>query len=1291
MWIPPQSTSSKKPLEVNQYGGDKSLKKRAYVKIEEWEPHKDFVLRQRHAKVKEKDILFALKHERGFNVEMHQLKKVLQLWNSKRNLKRKQRDYIVQIVKERRRAGKNQTIFYHPSGTLIDLPEVKEIMRRYGNSEPLEPPSPGGLIPGSPRLRQTPPDVLFNNREISPNYSDHISLTHSNTPPGSHGSVHSPIVETGLEYTTPPHLAIDLFLQQTTAQSASNITIPTTLGYSTDISPEAVYAPLGFAGELSMSSAYSNISRPIETPEIDPLLEYRLSRPAIPAMSGPSSMTTGYFPSLSSNEVYAPPPAPPVQYQPISETYSYPPPAPAAQKRPSRGRFPPPAPPAMQQATPAPPPAPPMPPQSKSKSFFSSLGNLGFLSSKKSSPPQVASGGSMDMAGAPMSAPYMPAPGGFARADQFAPPPQVQAPPPPPPPAPPIAPPGFSAGAPMPPPDAKYSQNEPEDLSRRRTSGRSSARTPRKEPFIKDEFAEISTLDYSKAKESKSSRYSEMADRAERVLSGMAPKENEATRWARQKAEADEEEAFRRRNEEMRLDRKRFEQHRLLALEQERIRLQQARMREEAEAESRRREFERAYIQPEQMEVDEDDAWSEEEETDKWNDSPEPNWKNEEQGSSDWGGEEEEDTWQQPAFSQRSVDFEQQRLQETYQRVSGKMYFYEPRMRLSKGVKVSDRYQILVGGEKKKFVSDGLDDTFKIKLEEITNDDLSDVVSAIEDLTVSEKEKKNDDKDLADALEGLKVSAGKRDGGEEEEEEEAWSDDEEKEDEWGEEDEKEDQWGEGAVQDRSGDIKDDNISSALDNLTLSDKPSTIDNDQNAAYDISAGVKISIEPTVCSKPKIIPSEVLRTTEFGDKEFHDIGFASDAMEQIYRIHLQNWLRDRVEWADWGLKVNRHPPKKSDGKKFLGENEKQLLPKHICRATKQLLKADMDPDAPEAEIQYEKKLWNWVLQRHKKIISYMKDTSDAYWITVWSKTEQAMVYFLPFLGRRFGSKHWFTLEAIKLLGESYLWENIEGGWKDGIQLKNLAYDGFVNLGFENAGIMSDCVDDGVIEREGGRGRRKMELRRAVEHYRIMRAEFGDWSQLGVYAIGLLIRKLAKVDKQRTRKLAPIAAAGLLKVPKGLKWREEIANAIWMVGEAMREVGMVKESVGFLWKTMPNMREIQNIKESLPSARVLGEIAEGLQLLGKSSQAIRWREVGLEVASHALRRGHPETTLWTNRAIRGLEARGVQFVNPPELTAIEWTAGRVFWEGQRRGANHKKLLKLTRKVIRKLGQGSR
>ncbi|KAK6517694.1 hypothetical protein TWF506_004876 [Arthrobotrys conoides] len=1275
MWIPPQSTSNKS-LEVNQYVGDKSLKKRAYVKIEEWEPHKDFVLRQRHAKVKEKDILLALR-QKGFMVEMHQLKKVLQLWNSKRNLKRKQRDYIVQIVKERRRAGKNQTVFYHPSGTLIDLPEVKEIMRRYGNSEPLEPPSPGGLIPGSPRLRQTPPDILFSNREIPPNYSDHI---HRNASPGSLGSMHSPIVGTELEYTTPPHLAIDLFLQQTTAQSSANVTVPTTLGYSPDILPGTIYPPLGFGDDLSMPSVYSDISRPMQASELDHSLEYRSERPTLPTISQ-SAMASGYIagPSSSSFIQEADFAADLAPYQQLSEPYSYPPPVPAPPRRPIPGRYAPPAPPAPPQMQGAPPPTSAMP-QAKSKSIFS---RFGFSSSKKSSQPPMAAGGSI-APGAPLPVPYMQS---GTPADQYLPPPQpAQLLPPP------IAAPGIVPGAPMPAPSAE----------RFRAPARSSARTPKKEPFIKEEFAEISTLDYSrdeskKPKESKNFGYSEMADRAGRLLSGMPPKEDESIRRARQRA--DEDEAMRRRAEEARLESQRLEQHRFYAQEQERLRaIEQARMRDEEEA--RHRQFERVYIQPDAMEVDEDAEWTEEEEEtqDNWARKGSATiWKQEPQGEDEeeWGDEEEPESWQDSATSQRPIDFEYQRLQETLQRVSGRLNLYQPIMRIQREIVFSQKHTILARLDSKKLVFDVSDD-FKIKLREIRNDDFDDVVSALGELSVSDKEKKNDDKDLANALEGLKVSDDKKESGEkwdDEEKEEEWSDEEEKEDDWGE-DEKEDEWEdeEEETEDKWDDGKDDKVLAKFDNLTLSEKSPIVTEQKTSIAVTPMTAEEATEQLALAalSSDYIPFKKLLKIEFEHEEFYELEFASDDMEQIYRIHLRDWLQKKVEDAEWELGMAPQAPKKSNGKKFLDETDKRCLPTHIYKATKHLVKAKMDPDATEAEIQYETKLWNWVLQRYNTIISYMKENSDTYWTALWDKTEQAVVYFLPFLGKRFGTKHWFTLEGIKLLGESYIWEEIEGGWKYGLQLRNLAYDGFVSLGFENSGIVSDCVDDGILERERRKGRNKMELRRAVEHYRTIRADFGDWSQLGVYAIGLLIRALARVDKERAKKLIPTAAAGFLRIPRGMWWRLEVANSIWLVGEAMRELGMVKESVGFLWKTMPAMREIEGIMESLPATRVLGGIAEGFQALGKTTQAIQWKERVLEEFSEVLGRGHPETIFWAKRAREGIEARGIQLWKAPSPRTVEWVARRVFWEGQRRRVDQERLLKFTRKTIRKFESGS-
>ncbi|KAK6519448.1 hypothetical protein TWF281_003282 [Arthrobotrys megalospora] len=1311
MWIPPQSTS-KKSLEVNQYVGDKSLKKRAYVKIEEWEPHKDFVLRQRHAKVKEKDILHALRYERGFMVEMHQLKKVLQLWNSKRNLKRRQRDYIVQIVKERRRAGKNQTIFYHPSGTLIDLPEVKEIMRRYGNSEPLEPPSPGGLIPGSPRIRQTPPDILFDAREISPIYSDPYSLGHSNdtTSPESLTSMQSPTIVTGAEYAsaTVSHMEIDRFLEQTTAQSYPNVTVPTTLGYSSNISPGALYPPLGFGDDLSTSSMYSN--RPILHPEVDPALEYRLPKPARPSIP-PSSMTTGFFPGSSSSGFISGPPAPPVpptRYSPVNESYSYPPPAPAPPRRPSPQRYAPPAPPPQIQSTaPAPPPVQTMS-QSKSKGSFFSFPRFGF-SSKKSSQPSMASGGSMVQPG---PAPYV-QPG--ASADQesaFFPPPQPMLPPSQPPF--PIAAPGFAAGPPAPPSlsDARQNWNEDEQEPLRKASGRSAARrTQRKEPYIKDEFAEISTLDYSreKAKEGRTAEDSkallEMANRAGRLLSGMSPNEDELSKRSRRRAEedamrrAEEEELIRRKTEEARIERQRMEEYRIFAQEQARIQaLEQARIQEE---EARHRELQRAYTRPEAMELDEDAEWSEEEPKQaNWRQSSGDTWKQEPVDDDAWPEEEEEDSWQDPATSQQSVDVEHQRLKETFQRVSGRYNFYQPIMRIQKEITVGNKHVIFAqvepkSGLKFKTYDDG--DTFKIKLTEIKNEDDDDLVNALEGFTISDKDKKekDDSKDPVGASKELEGSDNKKDGKEkwdDEKEEEKWSDDEEKEEKWEEDDEKEDEWGEEEERgDKWGDKEAENVLTKLDNLSLTGTPAAAPEKPASSTEVPATKAVATDKPVTRSKNYIPFKKLLSIELEYDEFHDVEFASEDMEYIYRIHLRDWLKKKVEDAEWELGMRPRKLKKSNGKVFSEETDLEKLPKHIYQATKHLVKADMDPEATKAEIQYETKLWNWVLQRHKKIISYMKETSSPYWTTTWKKTDQAVAYFLPFLGKRFGTKHWFTLEGIKILGESFIWEEIEGGWKDSLRLRNLAYDGFMNLGMENTEMVSKCVDDGVVEKEGGKGRRKMELRRAVEHYRLTREAVGDWSQLGVYAIGKLIRALAKVDKERAKILIPIAAGGLLEIPRGFWWRMEIANSIGMVGEAMREVGMVKEATVFLWEMMPGMRKIENIQESLPAARVLGGLAAGFEVLGRPVTAMEWRVRVVEVTSKALGNSHPETILWAKRARRGVEARGVQFSTVPKLRTAEWIAGRVFWEGQRHGVDQKKLLKFTRRVIRKFESSSR
>ncbi|KAK6358609.1 hypothetical protein TWF730_007934 [Orbilia blumenaviensis] len=1309
MWIPPQSTP-KKQLEVNQYAGDKSSRKRAYVKIEEWEPHKEFVLRQRHAKVKEKDILYALRHERGFMVEMHQLKKVLQLWNSKRNLKRKQRDYIVQIVKERRRAGKNQTIFYHPNGTLIDHPEVKEIMRRYGNSEPREPPSPGGLVPGSPRHRQTPPDILFNNREIPTIYSDPYSFSHSNdtTSPISLGSNHSPMGEAGLEYTnaTPPHLAIDVFLQQTAAQPNAGITVPTTSGYSSNISTGAgmLYQSLGFGDEILMSSAYP--SQPVTAPEIDLTLDYISTAPALSAMPS-SSIPSGHFPVPTNPAFFARPPAPvpvqPIQDLLINESYDYPPPAPVPvpihvpvpapipplPKRQSPGTFASPAPPQSRRPPAAAAPPPPPPPRSRSL-----LSRLGFPSSKKSSQPSVAVGGSMVQPSVPHpSAPYMQP---SSSADQyFIPPPQAVPGPPP------ITPSNFAADLPAPSPillDARYPWGEGESQPALKTSApsRPASRRPPAGAAIKEEFPEISILDYSrdesrkskksrKAEDKKNSVYMELANRAGRLLSGIPPKVDESSKRARRRAGENEmrktegEEVMRERTEEMQTEQQHFKYN--LAQEQERTRAhEQRRAQEKEEENSRYTAFEKNHPQPEWMEVEEEENWVEEETIDNWKRGPGRTWKQEPDDDDAWE-EEEVDSWAVPEPSQQLLDPEQERLKETLHRVSQKpIKLAPPIMRVQREIKIEYQPRILARVEptsKKPIVASDSNDTFKINLNDIKNEDEDDLISALGGLRVSDGNKNSNSKDSTNLLKEPKVFDNKKinekwDDENENEEEDRWSDEEEKLDgEWEVEEKKEQKFGDGEV---------NNALLKLDSLTLSE----------TSRAVTHQITTTAEPTTARHSENhIPFKRLLTLEFQFDKFQ-VEFASEDMELIYRTQLRAWLKEKVKTAEWELKTPLSEPNKGNERTFCEEKDRRKLPIHIHKATEHLVKASMDPDASEAEVIYETKLWNWVLRRHKNIISYMKKTSSAHWTTTWGVNEQAIVYFLPFLGKRFGSKHWFTLEAIKLLGESYLWEEIEDGWKDGLQLRNVAYDGFVNLGIKNAGILSDCVDDGIIERPERKGRRKMELRRAVEHYRTIRNGFGDWSQLGVYAIASLLRALAKVDRQRAKKLIPIAATGYLKIPRGLWGKSEVANSIWMVGEAMREVGMAKEATMFLWKAMPAMKGIEDTVESLAAARILGGIADGFDTLMKPVKAIQWRGRVLEVVSKTLGRDHPETIFWTNKMKKGLEARGYQFYNVPTLRTVEIIAGTVFLRGQKRGLNQRGLLRIARRVIRKLESGA-
>ncbi|KAK6519063.1 hypothetical protein TWF281_003752 [Arthrobotrys megalospora] len=80
---------------------------RSYLRLEEMEDHKDFILSERRAGMKQKAILNVLKTERGVTLPIHKLKRMLDKWEqSHKNLTKKRKLNIRDAITKRQRLGK---------------------------------------------------------------------------------------------------------------------------------------------------------------------------------------------------------------------------------------------------------------------------------------------------------------------------------------------------------------------------------------------------------------------------------------------------------------------------------------------------------------------------------------------------------------------------------------------------------------------------------------------------------------------------------------------------------------------------------------------------------------------------------------------------------------------------------------------------------------------------------------------------------------------------------------------------------------------------------------------------------------------------------------------------------------------------------------------------------------------------------------------------------------------------------------------------------------------------------
>ncbi|KAF3190856.1 hypothetical protein TWF225_001823 [Orbilia oligospora] len=104
---------------------------RSYLKAEDLEAHKDFIQGLHKAGRTQKDIVKELKTQRGIDLPIHKLKRMLDKWgSSKKNLTKKRRVDIANAIEKRRQLGEvTHKVILKRSKKEIPKEEVIDIMR----------------------------------------------------------------------------------------------------------------------------------------------------------------------------------------------------------------------------------------------------------------------------------------------------------------------------------------------------------------------------------------------------------------------------------------------------------------------------------------------------------------------------------------------------------------------------------------------------------------------------------------------------------------------------------------------------------------------------------------------------------------------------------------------------------------------------------------------------------------------------------------------------------------------------------------------------------------------------------------------------------------------------------------------------------------------------------------------------------------------------------------------------------------------------------------------------------
>ncbi|KAK6507729.1 hypothetical protein TWF481_006151 [Arthrobotrys musiformis] len=121
--------SSSRFNNFKPYDGTR-VQKRGYRKNEVWDEHKDFILDLVQRGEKQKNILAALKNERGFDTNLNQLKSKLGIWGaSSKNLSKKQRKWIYLMNQHRHEMGKETIFYFGDTGFPVTESQMGSIMK----------------------------------------------------------------------------------------------------------------------------------------------------------------------------------------------------------------------------------------------------------------------------------------------------------------------------------------------------------------------------------------------------------------------------------------------------------------------------------------------------------------------------------------------------------------------------------------------------------------------------------------------------------------------------------------------------------------------------------------------------------------------------------------------------------------------------------------------------------------------------------------------------------------------------------------------------------------------------------------------------------------------------------------------------------------------------------------------------------------------------------------------------------------------------------------------------------